>query len=89
MDELTKTLRENAKLGANIVGKYLRGEVKGSDQIKIGSMAISQLNRHEATMGNIDAIKFSVGRSISGDTKELKEFIRATMPEYIPVKQIK
>jgi len=88
MDALTKTLRENARLGAEIVGKYLRGEVKGSDQIKIGSMAISQLNRHEATMGNIDAIKFAVGRSVSGNTKELKEFIQGAMPEYIPAKQI-
>ena len=89
MDKLTEVLRENARLGAEIVGKYLRGEVKGSDQIKIGSMAISQLNRHEATKGNIDAIKFAVGRSVSENAKELKVFIQSSMPDYIPAKQIR
>lgn len=88
MINLTATLQENARLGAVIVGKYLRGEEKGSDKIKIASMAISQLNRHEATMGNIDAIKFAVGRSVSENVKELKTFIQGAMPEYIPVKQI-
>ena len=88
MESLDKTLRENAQLGAVIVGKYLRGEEKGSDKIKIASMAISQLNKHEATKGNTDAIKFAVGRSVSKDAKELKEFIQASMPEYIPAKQI-
>lgn len=88
MDELTTSLRENATVGAKIVGKYLRGEIKGSDQIKIASMAISQLNRHEATKGNIDAIRFAVGRSISVDQKELKQYVKANLPEYCEVKRL-
>lgn len=83
-----KTLEANAQIGAELVGKYLRGEVKGDDRIKIGSQAISQFNRHQATRGNIDAIKFAVGRSISADQNELKQFIKQSLPEYIPVKQI-
>jgi hypothetical protein len=67
-----KALEENARLGAVLVGKYLRGEIKGDDKIKIGSQAISQLNRHQATRGNIDAIRFAVGRAISVNQSELK-----------------
>ena len=81
-------LQENANLGATLVGKFLRGEERGSDKIKIASMAISQFNRHQATKGNIDAIKFAVGRSVSENSKELKKFSQEALPDYVPVKQI-
>lgn len=88
-DRYEKKLEDNAVLGADLVNKYLRGEIKGSDQVKIGSQAISQLNRHRATKGNMDMVKFAVGKSISADRKELTEYIRVNMPEYNAVKQLR
>jgi hypothetical protein len=89
MSKYEEKLEENAEIGAEIVNRYLTGKEKGSDKIKIASMAITQLNRHMATKGNVDAIKFAVGRSVSANAEELKRYISGNMPEYSPVKQIK
>lgn len=77
-------LKKNAEKGAEIVGKYLNGEIGGSDKIKIASQAITQLCRHQATKGAIDTIKFGIGRSISADAKELRDYVKKNMPEYSP-----
>ncbi len=82
-------LEENAKLGAGIIKEYLKGERTGSDKIKYASNAITQFNKHLATKGAIDTIKFAVGRSISGSAEELKDFIQGNMPEYGPAKALK
>lgn len=81
-------LRKNAEKGAEIVGLYLDGKVKGSDQIKIASQAITQLCRHQATKGAIDTIKFGIGRSLAKDAEELRSYVKSNMPEYAPVKMI-
>jgi predicted metal-dependent HD superfamily phosphohydrolase len=82
-------LKKNAEKGAELVGKYLDGTVAGSDKIKIASQAITQLCRHQATKGAIDTIKFGIGRSISADAKELRDYVKNQMPEYDPVKRLK
>lgn len=75
-------IKENAELGAKLVNKYLKGEIQGSDKVVIGSKAITQFNRHMATKGNFDAIKFAVGRSISKDQDELKKYISENLSDY-------
>ncbi len=89
MNKFESQLKENAELGADIVNRYLKGEERGSDRVKIGSQSIAQYNRHLATRGNVDAIKFAVGRSISESTAELKKYINTHMPDYVMMKQLK
>ena len=86
---LENILEVNAVKGANILGQYLDGKVKGSDLVKQASMAVTHFNKFRATKGAFDAIKFAVGRSISANQAELKQHIQANMPEYAEVKRLK
>jgi hypothetical protein len=82
-------LQSNAEKAAKIVGEYLDGTRDGTDKVKFASVSITQYQRHKATKGAIDAIKLAVGRSISEDVKELKEYIHSNMPEYSERKKVK
>lgn len=75
-------LEENARLGAEIIGKYLKGEKAGTDKIKYASNAITQQLKHRATKGAIDTIKLAVAKSISENAAELRTYIKENMPEY-------
>jgi hypothetical protein len=85
---LKDQLRENAEISAEIIKKYLKDEIKGSDKIKIASLAITQCVKFEATKGNNDALKFAISRAVSSDTKELKNNIQNNLPEYVNVKSL-
>jgi hypothetical protein len=85
---LEQMLQENAEIGAGIIKKYLKGDLKGSDQVKIASLAITQCVKHQATRGAIDALKFAVARSIATNQNELKGQVKIILPGYIDVKAI-
>lgn len=85
---LREMLEENAEIGAGIIKKYLKGEVKGSDQVKIASLSITQCVKHQATRGATDMLKFAIARSISSDKTELKGQVQKNLPDYIDVKAI-
>lgn len=88
MSKYEENLQKNAEISAEIVGRYLTGQEKGSDRIRIASQSISQFNRHLATKGNIDAIKFAVARSVADNPAELKKHIASSLPEYLPTKRL-
>jgi hypothetical protein len=85
---LEEKLVENAEIAADIVKKYLLGEIAGTDRVKIASLSITQSVKYKATKGATDALRFAVARSIAGNRDELKKQVRENMPGYIQTDQI-
>jgi len=73
-------LEENARLGAEIVKMYLKGETKGGDKVRIAQQSITQFHKFRSTEGATDALRYQMLRDVSGDRKELKGYIKASFP---------
>ncbi len=86
---LEDQLRENAELGASIIKEYLGGKRQGGDFVKTAMLSVTQYAKVMATKGNLDTVKFMIGRSISKDQDELKGYIQSHMPDYGNLKKLK
>jgi len=86
--ELGQLLKENAEIAAGIIKQYLKNEIKGSDQVRIASLAITQCVKHQATKGHQDALRYAITRSVSSNADELKKNLSRNLPEYVDVKQL-
>lgn len=85
---LDKLLRDNAVEAAEIICKYLKGDISGSDKVKIASLTITQCVKYQATKGAHDCLRFAVMKSVAADRKELKAGLENSMPEYLHTKLI-
>lgn len=87
--KLNQVLEDNAVLGAEIVKDYLLGNRAGTDQVKVAQQSITQNQKHCATTGATDALKYQMFRDVSKDQKELKGYIKSSFPEMREVKLLK
>jgi hypothetical protein len=73
---LEEKLYQNAMTGASIVDRYLRGEIDGSEKVKVGALSVGQYQRFMGTKHAGAGLAFAVMRWVSTDKKELKKLVK-------------
>ncbi len=73
--------RKNWELGNEIIGKYLRGEIEGTDKVKVAQSALTQHARMVASEANMETNRLILGKLIYQDEKELKKYVEKSMPQ--------
>ena len=73
--------RKNWDLGQDIIAKYLKGEIAGSEKVKVSLQACTQHARMMASEANAETNKLIAARLIYDDPKERQKYIRATLPQ--------
>ena len=73
--------RKNWELGHEIIGKYLRGEIEGTDKVKIAQTICTVHARMVASEANMETNRLVLGKMIYTDEKELKKYIQTSMPQ--------
>jgi len=86
MQKDSERSRKNWDLGQEIVNKYLKGEISGSDKVKISMQACTQHARMIASEANHDTNRLIMARLVYDDPKEREKYIRASMPQVIEKK---
>jgi len=75
--------RKNWELGQEIIGKYLKGELAGSDKISIAMQASKTHVAMCATESNRETNFLTMAKMIIEDPKEREKYIKATMPRML------
>ena len=75
--EMTRGMAEE---GTVIVTKYLRGELEGSEKIRIALSAVQAHIKMKATEANDDGNRLGLVKMIYSDEKEMKNYISKSMP---------
>jgi hypothetical protein len=78
--------RKNWELGQEIIGKYLKGEIAGSDKISISLQACKTHVAMMATESNRETNVLTAVKMVYEDPKERAKYIKATMPQMIEKK---
>ena len=86
MQKDSEKSRKNWELGQEIVNKFLRGEIAGSDKVKISMQACTQHARMIASEANQDTNRLIMARLVYDDPKEREKYIKASMPQLIEKK---
>jgi len=73
--------RKNWELGHEIISKYLKGEIEGTDKIKVAQTACTVHARMVASEANMETNRLVLGKMIYQDEKELKKYIEKSMPQ--------
>jgi hypothetical protein len=82
-EEYEEMLLNNAQISAEIMKKYLKGEISGNEKVRVAHQSITQYQRFMATRGVFDTLKVQIGSLITKDQKELKEHIKRQLPEFL------
>ncbi len=75
--EMTRAMAEE---GTNIVTKYLRGELEGSEKIRIALSAVQSHIKMKATEANDDTNRLGLAKLVYSDEKEMASYIKKSMP---------
>jgi hypothetical protein len=82
--EMTRPMAEE---GSKIVLKYLRGEVDGSEKVKIALASVQTHVKMKATESNEDTNKLGLVKMIYVDPKVREAYIKKSMPYMLPDKK--
>ncbi len=82
--KLMDKLHENALSAADIMGKYLNGEIHGSDKIREASLTITQYFKLRATKGVENSLKLAIIKMVAKNKEDLQEMIKGGLPDYNP-----
>ncbi len=75
--EITRGMAEE---GVEIVRKYLRGELEGSEKIRIALSAVQAHIKMKATEANDDTNRLGLAKLVYSDEKEMSSYIKKSMP---------
>lgn len=78
--------RKNWEKGQEIIGKYLNGEIQGSDKVSIAMQACKTHTAMMATESNRETNILTAVKMVYDDPKEREKYIKATMPQMIEKK---
>ncbi len=83
MQKDSEKSRINWVLGQEILNKYLKGEIQGSDKIRIALQACNQHAKMIASEANHETNRLVAARLVYEDPKEREKYIKATMPKLL------
>ena len=86
MSKDSEKSRKNWDLGQDLINKFLKGELAGSDKVKMAMQACTQHARMIASEANHDTNRLIMARMIYDDPKEREKYIKASMPQMIEKK---
>jgi len=86
MQKDSEKSRKNWDVGQEIVGKYLRGEVAGSEKVSTALQACKVHVAMLATEANRETNILTAVKMVYDDPKEREKYIRASMPQMIEKK---
>ena len=78
--------RKNWELGQELIGKYLLGQIAGSDKIQIALQVCKAHVAMMATESNKETNILTAAKMIYEDTKEREKYIKMTMPKMLESK---
>ncbi len=82
--EMTRPMAEE---GSNIVLKYLKGEIDGSEKVKIALSAVQVHTKMKATEANDDTNRLGLAKLVYSDEKEMSAYIKKSMPHLMVEKK--
>jgi len=73
--------RKNWELGNDLIGDYLTGKREGGDKVNVAIQACKIHNAAVSAESHMETNRLILGQLIYQDEKELKEYIKKSMPQ--------
>ncbi len=87
MNRDSEKSRKVWEAGMDILLKYAKGEIQGSDKVKIMLVACGHHRAMVASEANMETNRLILAKTIYGNPAEREKYIKAAMPQMLPAKK--